>query len=111
MFGPGFSLDRVLSAIIEVKPHAVGLGSHHYVQLAESEILKLADPADLDSVKTILPAGAAVPSSCEDLIRKKFQKLTVILFDQFCFAELLDVLFLFNFHVKDRGIRPLIHTG
>ncbi len=40
LFGPGFSLEKVLATIVKVKPHTVALGSHHYVQLAESEILK-----------------------------------------------------------------------
>ncbi len=40
LFGPGFSLEKVLATIVKVKPYAVALGSHHYVQLAESEVLK-----------------------------------------------------------------------
>jgi len=53
------------------------LGTHHYVQLAESEILLEANPEDLDAVEFILPAGAAVPASCADLIKSKFRNVKV----------------------------------
>ena len=79
LFGSGFSLQKVLDTIIEARPRVVVLGTHHYVQLAESDILQEARPEDLDAVEFILPAGAAVPASCADLMKSKFQKLQVTL--------------------------------
>ena len=44
MFGPDFTLKILLDTIIEAKPATIALGSHHYVQLAESSILDDVDP-------------------------------------------------------------------
>ena len=60
MFGTDFKLEHLLNTIIEKKPKQIVIGTHHYVQLAESDILDQADPDDLDSVDLIAPAGAAV---------------------------------------------------
>lgn len=79
MFGADFTLDVLLNTIIEVRPATVALGAHHYVQLAESNILANANPADLDSVNMLFPAGSAVPSSCEDLMKQKFRNLKGVL--------------------------------
>lgn len=79
MFGAQFSLDILLNTIIEVKPSTVALGAHHYVQLAESEILATANSADLESVNMLFPAGSAVPSSCEELLKRKFPNLKGVL--------------------------------
>lgn len=79
MFGPNFTLRVLLDAIVEAKPATVGLGAHHYVQLAESDILDEVNPEDLDSVILLFPAGSAVPSSCEAKMRAKFRNLTGIL--------------------------------
>ena len=79
MFGQKFSLDLLVKVIKEVKPSSVCLGAHYYVQLAESELLDQVDPNDLDSIKLLLPAGSAVPSSCEKSILKKFRNLQGIL--------------------------------
>ena len=78
MFGKGFQLEVLLNTITEVKPTSIALGTHHYVQLAESDILQQTDPEELKSVKLMLPAGAAVPSSCEIRVRAKFPNLSVI---------------------------------
>ena len=75
MFGSNFTLDVLVKVIKEVKPKTVNLGAHHYVQLAESEILDQIDPNDLDSIKLLSPAGSAVPSSCEKRILNKFRNL------------------------------------
>jgi len=75
MFGSNFTLKLLIDVIREVKPSTVGLGAHHYVQLAESDVLGQVEPDDLDSVKLLFPAGSAVPSSCEQKIRKKFRNL------------------------------------
>ena len=75
MFGKEFTLNILLDTIREVKPATVALGAHHYVQMAESDILQQIDPEDLDSVKLLFPAGSAVPSSCEIAIRQKFRSL------------------------------------
>ena len=75
MFGKDFTLQILLDTIVEVKPSTVALGAHHYVQLAESDILDDVEPENLDSVVTLFPAGSAVPSSCEIKIRAKFRNL------------------------------------
>ena len=69
----------MVNVIKEVKPSTVALGAHHYVQLAESDILDQVDPNDLDSIKKLAPTGSAVPSSCEKRILKKFRNLQGIL--------------------------------
>jgi hypothetical protein len=94
MLGPGFSLSLLLDTIREVKPRGVALGTHHYVQLSESEILKEANPEDLSEVKLLMPSGAAVPSSCEQAIRQKFKNLlvTTILNNNF---EIHNLIFIF----------------
>ncbi len=51
------------------------LGTHHYVQLSESDLLKNTNPEDLESIELILPAGAAVPQSCGDIYREKMKNL------------------------------------
>ena len=40
MFGSNFTLKLLVDVIREVKPSSVGLGAHHYVQLAESDVLE-----------------------------------------------------------------------
>ena len=67
-----------MDVILDVKPSNVDLGAHHYVQLAESDVLDQVDPENLDSVKLLSPAGSAVPSSCKGLIKKKFRNLVDI---------------------------------
>lgn len=79
MFGKGFKLSILLDTIVEVKPSTIALGTHHYVQMAESDVLQQVDPQDLESVKLLMPAGAAVPSSCEVKIRAKFKSLMGVL--------------------------------
>ena len=77
MFGPGFTLDTLVDTIVKVKPVTITVGTHHYVQLAESDAMDSRDPEDFESVKLLLPTGAAVPSSCEVKLRKKFRGLMV----------------------------------
>ena len=79
MFGVEFTLNLLMDVILDVKPSTVGLGAHHYVQLAESDVLDQVDPENLDSVKLLFPAGSAVPSSCKELLRKKFRNLVDVL--------------------------------
>ena len=61
--------------IVELKPVNVALGAHNIVQLAELDILDKVDPAELDSVKMLLPSGSAVPPSCVEILKKKFRNL------------------------------------
>ena len=79
MFGKNFTLDILLNTILEAKPTTIALGTHHYVQLAESDILAKANPADLASVKFLAPAGAAVPQSCEQKFKDKFPNMIGVL--------------------------------
>ena len=75
LFGKGFSNKLLLEVIVELKPVNVALGAHNIVQLAELDILDKVDPADLDSVKMLLPSGSAVPPSCVEILKKKFRNL------------------------------------
>ena len=61
--------------IVELKPVNVALGAHNIVQMAELDILDKVDPAELDSVKMLLPSGSAVPPSCVEILKKKFRNL------------------------------------
>ena len=70
-------MDMLVNTIVKVRPSAVAIGSHHYVQMAESDILERNNAADFESVKILMPTGAAVPSSCEDKLRMKFKGLLV----------------------------------
>ena len=40
-------------------------------------MLKNADPSDFDSLEWILPAGAAVPQSCQAKYKEKMRNLKV----------------------------------
>lgn len=57
----------------------MALGTHHYVQISESEMLKNANPDDFDSLEWILPAGAAVPQSCQAKYKEKMKNLKLII--------------------------------
>ena len=82
MFGKDFTLEHLLRAFKEAKPKQATIGTHHYVQLAESKILADADPEDLKALELIAPAGAAVPSSCEKKWMEKFTSLKVCTIDE-----------------------------
>ena len=75
MFGSTFTIKLLLDVLREVKPNSADLGAHHYVQLAESDILEQVDPADLDTIQFLCPAGSAVPSSLQLRLKKKFKNL------------------------------------
>jgi len=75
LFGKGFSNKLLLEVIVELKPVNLALGAHNIVQLAELDILDKVDPAELDSVKMLLPSGSAVPPSCVEVLKKKFRNL------------------------------------
>lgn len=79
MYGPNFQLEHLLNTIITAKPKSITVGTHHYVQLAESELLANANPEDLASLEYIAPAGAAVPPSCAALYHKKCPNLKGVL--------------------------------
>ena len=78
MFGPTFTIKLLLDVLREVKPNSADLGAHHYVQLAESDILEQVDPADLDTIQFLCPAGSAVPSSLQLRLKKKFKNLKAV---------------------------------
>ena len=75
MFGSTDTLKLLVDVLQEVKPNSVNLGVHHYAQLAESDILEQVDPADLDTIQFLCPAGSAVPSSLQLRLKKKFKNL------------------------------------
>ncbi|TRY63736.1 hypothetical protein TCAL_04290 [Tigriopus californicus] len=77
MFGPDFQLEHLLNTIVSAKPKSITIGTHHYVQLAESELLANANPEDLASLEYIAPAGAAVPRSCAAFYHKMCPNLKV----------------------------------
>lgn len=76
MFGAGFSLEKMVSVIKEIKATAIAVGTHHYVQMSEAkDIWEKYDPTDFENTSIIFPAGAAVPASCEISLRKYFPNL------------------------------------
>ena len=77
MFGKTFTMDHLVKTIVMYKPSSVTIGTHHYVQMAESNFLQGIKPEKLKSVKLLLPVGAAVPFSCEEILMKKFIGLKV----------------------------------
>ena len=73
-------MAKILELLPRVRPQYLALGSHHYVQLSESpDLLASGFRGDLDSVKLMIPSGAAVPDSCRIKIMKSFIALKVIL--------------------------------
>ena len=66
MLGRGFGLEVVLENVRDHRPTSVVVGSHHYVQLSEFDLSATTkiSSGDLNSVKSITPSGAAVPSIC-----------------------------------------------
>ena len=65
VLGQGFSLRVLLENVKDHRPSSMVVGSHHYVQLSEFELSTTKITcADLRSVKSITPSGAAVPSIC-----------------------------------------------
>ena len=77
MFGQGFSLSLLIETIKEVQPQTVILGTHHYLQLSESALLQQTDPKNVESVKLMIPVGAAAPSCCQPKIQKVFTSCKV----------------------------------
>ena len=79
MFGEGFKLQHIIEAIYESQCATISVGTHHYVQLSESDVLKNADPKKLESIELLFPAGAAVPSSCEEIYKAKMKNLKFVM--------------------------------
>ena len=77
MFGNGFKLDMLVKTIKKEKPKQISIGTHHYVQLAETNILDDMDPKDLDSIQLVVPTGAAVPLAIQKRLKKKMRNLKV----------------------------------
>lgn len=77
MFGRSFTLDHLVKAILEAQPRTITIGSHHYVHLAESDVLDSVDPEGLACVRVIVPTGASVPECCEGKLRRKLKGLQV----------------------------------
>ena len=78
MFGSKVVLDQFIDTIARVKPSFMAIGTHHYVQMSESAYLAAKDPLDFDSVKYMVPTGAAVPSSCKKKVMERFPSLKVM---------------------------------
>ena len=71
--GENFTLEKALSCIRDTRPGVLLLGTHHYVQLSEYDISRSKiSSQELKSVKSIVPLGAAVPSSCREGLTKMF---------------------------------------
>ena len=79
MFGEGITLKMILDAIAESKNKSLTLGTHHYVQLSESKELEEYSSGKLDQLEMLIPAGAAVPESCEILWKAKCRNLKAIM--------------------------------
>ena len=74
LFGEGLTLEVLLGRIKEFRPAVIIVGTHHYVQLSEFD-LKTTDYklSDFNSVRVIVPSGAAVPAICSTKLRKIFR--------------------------------------
>jgi len=72
--GEGFTLEKLLQVIKQHRPSVLLAGSHHYVQLSEMDLSAATNlkPSDLNSIKAIVPLGAAVPKTCKDKLRRIF---------------------------------------
>ena len=55
MLGKGMTLKHLTETIVKARPKQVTLGTHHYIQLAESDLLTKYSPDQLDSLEYILP--------------------------------------------------------
>ncbi len=78
MCGPTFTLEKFLETITTVMPTNLTMGTHHFVQLAESDMLANTDTELLSSVRSIVPTGAAVHKDTVDKMLGKFKNAKVL---------------------------------
>lgn len=71
-------MEKLVAAIVEHQPKQLTIGSHHYVSLAESDVLTTIDRGDLASVEMIVPTGTVSPKRCEVILRRYFSNLKVM---------------------------------
>lgn len=74
---PSDQIEKLIDVVVQVQPHFIVFGTHHYVQMSESKYLAAKDPELFSSVKIICPMGAAVPTICETRLRERFTKIQV----------------------------------
>ena len=79
MFGEGLTLKMILDATAESGNKSISLGTHHYVQLSESKELEEYDSDKLANLELLMPAGAAVPASCEIGWKAKCRNLKTVI--------------------------------
>ena len=82
MNGPEFSIQKLLEAIKREQPKHLAIGSHHYVQIAETDLnITGLREQDLSSVFSILPVGTSVPEGLFQKLQRKFPNLIVSFID------------------------------
>ena len=80
MVGNGFTIQRLLEAVKEVKPLCLVTGTHHFVQMSEIDFkLTGLKRQDLSSVLWITPVGASVPTITAENLKKIFPNMKVSL--------------------------------
>ncbi len=75
--GRHYNVEKLAEMIIKLRPQTITVGPHHYVELSESEALQKMDAKLLDSIKAMMPIGAAEPKICETNLKARFTNLKV----------------------------------
>lgn len=78
IFDKRFNLDLAIQTIVETQCSTLILLYHHYVQLSDAKEILDAKADDLGSVELVMPAGAAVPASCEERLKSKMKNLKFV---------------------------------
>ncbi len=78
MNGTGFSFPKLLSTVRHVRPQLLSVSAHVYVQLSQLSLAEADVTVEhLDSVRFVVPAGAAVPRACFDQLKRRFVNVRV----------------------------------
>ena len=73
-----FSIKKLFRAVKEERPMVLILGTHHYVQISETNLEGIGiKKKDLDSVLIFSPVGASVPIFCGHQLKKMFCNMKV----------------------------------
>ncbi len=75
----GFTVEKLANMLAVLRPATITVGPHHYIELSESESIEKMDPKLLDSIKAMMPVGAAEPEICETNLKARFTKLKVLM--------------------------------
>jgi len=68
----GASISDIVRALEESNCVSIQMGSHQFVNLAESKELEHLDTTNMKNLARIIPVGTTVPKSCAHVLRTKF---------------------------------------